>query len=262
VYQGLLAGLVVGALAGLLLFRSAMALALGVVLGALLPLTAATVLHFRPLTQEAGERVAIGQRHAAERVATVSENVAQRIEHEQLAAIGLAVTGRGMGLTGWTALAQMGSSPSGDSESDSAGGRLPESMRAPAERVRAFTDQLIVASKDEWNSIPDAHRAIILVSGVIGLAAGVILGLMMPAWGAASCTAMFGASVWISAFIWLSNAFSTPWRTQLDRGPSFWLAVWAGASVIGMIVQWSGVLTPRKKKAAAPAPKPAPAAAG
>lgn len=256
VYQGLLIGLFVGALVGLLMFRSAMALALGVVLGALLPLSAATVLHFWPLSKETGESVLRMQEDVEQRAGDERREFAESGERFVRESVGRAPVH--VGMFGMAALAQLETgAEKGGAESHSGVERLPESMRAPMERVQAFTGQVIGAAKTEWEAIPNAHKAIIVVAGVVGLAAGVILGLMMPAWGAAACTAMFGAFVWLAAFVWLSNAFNAPWRTMLDRGPSFWLATWGAASLVGMGVQWSGLLQAKKKPAGKPAGAPA-----
>lgn len=244
-YQGLLVGLFVGAIIGLLMFRSAMALALGVVGGVLLPLAAASVLHFWPLSSETAKSVAGGQAGWSATLATYSRET-RLLSHSPLLSVGDAEPATTLLLA------------SLEDKAESA--KLLEPLKEPAHRVRAFVDQVRERTDAEWSQVPAAHKAIIVLAAAIGLAGGVILGLRSPTWGAAACTSMFGSAVWLAALVWLSNAMSAPWKAALDRGPVVWLCIWGVAALVGMIVQWSGVLGPARKAAPRSAAAPAPAA--
>lgn len=248
IYRGLLIGLFAGAVAGLLMYRSAMALALGVVMGALLPLTAATILHFWPLSAGASSHV----EDQAASWRTDAAGLAHRVQE------GWTDTERsspGLGAAR-IVLASRLSATSEDPSTTEEDSTAPALAR-PAERVRAFVQQVASRLSSEWEATPGSHQVILLLCTVIGLASGVITGLTMPAWGAGACTAMFGSAVWLSSFVWLSNAMGAPWKAGLDQGPFTWLCVWGVAALVGMVAQWIGVFAPRKK----PAPKPAPAPA-
>lgn len=263
VYRGLLIGLVVGAVAGLLLYRSAMALALGVVMGALLPLAAATVLHFWPLSTgpgSASERVedqaSAWRAHGSAWTDEVSDRASTKYADAERENPLLGV-GRIVLASRWSEDRDRGAS----GENDADNGQTPSiaALAKPGERVRAFAQQVATRANEEWNTLPASHQAIIAICAILGLACGVIAGMMMPKWGATACTAMFGSAVWLVCFVWLSNAMGAPWRAMLDHGPVTWLCVWGGAAFTGMIAQWTGFFAPRKKPASGP--KPAPAAA-
>ncbi|HPO93151.1 MAG TPA: hypothetical protein PL072_06725 [Phycisphaerales bacterium] len=289
VYRGLLIGLFIGALAGLLMFRSAMALALGVVMGALVPLAAATILHFWPLSKDAGapptsesawrwssddggNAVSYAAREAGEKNETTARPTGgegARVDWPDRfreffagADSGATATRAGLRAAAPSPRIVLASLVSEQVER-SAGDAAERAAELPAvQRIRGFADQVAARAGERWNGLPAAHRSVIYFSGIVGLAAGVILGLMMPAWGAVACTSMFGSAVWISGFVYLSNALGAPWVPALDRGPVTWLGVWAAAAFVGMCVQWTGLLSPKKKKAAGGAPPAAkPAAA-
>lgn len=305
VYRGLLIGLFVGALAGLLMFRSAMALALGVVMGAMLPLAAATILHFWPLSKvgDASPTSDAGWRWPSDERGVDGPMIAGRFDRPNLEAAEPDVSERAHAggfdsawLAGtadtradWRGQFQefldahridsvaLNAGPDRAAPSphialaslvseqveQRAGDAAERAAELPAvQRIRGFADQVAARAGERWNELPAAHRSVIFFSGIVGLAAGVILGLMMPAWGAVACTSMFGSAVWLSGFVYLSNALGAPWVATLDRGPVTWLCVWAGAAFVGMCVQWTGLLSPKKKKAAGGAPAAArPAAA-
>lgn len=210
-WHGLLGGVFVGALAGLLMFRSAIALSSGVVFGILLPMLAAGLLGLTRSDAPAGPE---------------SGAVTAMVERIESGAVGQAAE------------------------------KLPDSARPAAERVQGFLTSASAKADEAWSSLPMVHRGLILICGAIGLAGGVILGLSMPGWACGAVSSLFGAAIWMASFVWMSNAMGAPWREALDRPALHWLIAWSVAGVIGMGVQWSGVLARRPMKAA-PAGKPA-----
>jgi hypothetical protein len=214
-------GLISGTVVGLLLFRSAMAVGFGVVLGALFPLIAASALQASS-TQTA---------HAAP-LDTWHSSLVRFDAADSAAQAGLEL----------------------DIE------KVPPNLRPAAERISHFWGTFSQELSSQWQTLPAPHRGIILMAAALGLATGVICGLSMPKWASGGVSAMFGAGLWLPAFVWLSNALQTPWRTQLDLPPLHWLGVWGVVALLGMIAQWSGILGKKQKKPAAkPAAAPAPA---
>lgn len=222
IWHGVGLGLAGGLVVGLLLFRSAMAVGFGVVLGALLPLIAATALQVYSTND--------GDQPAASRPSTDSSTILAHFQAKK------------------------------DSEAPVDLEKVPENLRPAAERIGAFWTTFTSEVSDRWNRMPGAHHAIILMAAAIGLAAGVIGGLSMPRWAGGAVASMFGAGLWLPSFVWLSNALGAPWKQALDRSPAQWLVIWAGIALLGMIAQWSG-LTGGKKKKSAPKQVAAPAAA-
>lgn len=232
VWHGLAAGLVVGLLAGLLVFRSAMALGFGVVMGAALPLIAASVLQFYPIASPESSETMRDAEDAWHRVTAFGEELPDRVDPE----------GYRIVAARWM------------DETEAAGlDGVPENLRPAADRISEAWGTATTEARSHWESLPRSHQAVIGLSGVVGLAGGVVAGLAMPAWASAMVTALFGAAIWLPAFVWLSNAMGAPWRSQFDRSPGAWLAIWAAVALAGMVVQWSGVF---KKRAVAKA-KPA-----
>ena len=221
IWHGVGLGLAGGLIVGLLLFRSAMAVGFGVVLGVLLPLLAASALQ---VYSPAGEPVESGHRW--------SEPA--------------------------TMLAFFQNHQEATSKVDLQ--KVPENLRPVAERIGTFWTTFTTEIGERWSRMPGSHHAIILMAAAIGLAAGVIGGLSMPRWAGGAVASLFGAGLWLPSFVWLSNALRAPWKQALDRSPAEWLAIWAGVAVLGMIAQWSGLLGGKKKKPA-PKQASAPAAA-
>lgn len=228
-WHGLGMGAVVGLLIGLLLYRSAMAVGFGVVLGLLLPMLAATILHYYPVAGSDGEKAALTFIDDAK--------VREFSNRREFVIVRAAYQDKAAGLENGTIVE-----------------KLPENLKPAAESIGTFWTNLTRSVRESWAELPGSHQAIVALSAVIGLATGVVTGLMMPAWASASATSMFGAAIWMSCFVWLSNAFGAPWKSALDRGPHQWLIAWAVAALVGLIVQWR---FGRRVKAGGGQPKPA-----
>lgn len=218
VWHGIGLGVIGGFIVGLLLFRSAMAVGFGLVLGLLLPLIAATSLR----AYSGGDATAQADINLQPVVELARfdrlQDAAPKIDVEQ----------------------------------------VPDNLKPIAERVGECWNTLSGEVSTQWRSMPSSHQAIVLMAAAIGLAGGVIAGLSMPKWAGGAVSSMFGAALWLPSMVWLSNAFHAPWREQFDRSPGQWLLIWAGVTALGMIAQWLGLTGGRKKKPAPkPAPAPA-----
>lgn len=219
-WHGLGCGAFIGALAGLLMFRSAIALGCGVVFGLLLPMLAAGLLGLT--------RGGDSPPPAPEATGSGVSALMERVEN---GAVGQAA--------------------------NAAVDRLPESAQPAAESVRGFLTSASAKADETWSTLPALHRGVILLSAALGLAGGVIMGLSMPGWACGAVSSLFGAAVWLACFVWMSNAMQLPWRESLDRPTLQWLVIWSIAGVIGTGVQWSGLLARRAPREKAKSAQPA-----
>jgi hypothetical protein len=273
VYYGLGIGVFAGIVVGMLLYRSAMAVAFGIVLGSLLPLGMAAYLDSaRP--GESGDAATdetrflqpftdIG-RATADAFSDVSsassasddspsqrEGAGGRVQDAVYSLVTSQLTENLIPATFTAPLpspSRFSGSPAQREDKDTSATEAPADDNEPSEasadlpgseRVRAFLETAWTEAKERWETRPPAQQTMIVGSAVVGAVAGIFIGLVMPGWGAAAVTAMFGAAVWLPCFVWLSGALSLPWLDALDRTPLQWLMVWGGASLVGMTVQWA-----------------------
>lgn len=246
VHHHLLIGAGLGAVVGCLVFRSAAALGLGVVLAGLLPLGAAAVL---TLTGEgpSGRDV----RPAA--TARASDDTEPGVEAELAAGeVGAENAVRDPLMTA----ASAGVSGAAEKARDAIRvDRVPDNLRPGVDAVAAFWKSVNVEVRAAWAGWSGRDQAILTVLAALGLAVGVIWGMSVPKWSAVLITSLFGAAVALPALVWLTNAMDAPWKRAIDLPATHWLAIWGAAGVMGMIVQYSGFVPGGKKPA--PAPKPA-----
>lgn len=250
-YQHLFIGLGVGAILGFLIFRSAAALGLGVVLAMLLPLGTAAIINFaegssgkRSTAMSEPEWQYEGQRDQIDQARAVIRTVRFMQDEED-------------------------TTPSESSGGGSGGGaverakaaikveRVPDNLKPGVEAVSAFWDKLGEQAREGWNRWSGRDQAILATVSALGLAIGVIWGMSVPKWSGVAISAMFGSAMWLPAFVWLSNAMGAPWSKTLDLSPLHWLAVWGCVGVVGMAVQYSGIIPGTKAKAGAKPAAPA-----
>jgi len=102
-----------------------------------------------------------------------------------------------------------------------------------------------------WNALSGLERLVIGFAMTLGLVAGGLAGLLMPAWAAGAVTALAGAALWIPAAVWLAQAFNVPGHERLDLPATGWAIIWGVASIAGVAIQWAGLARANNK----PAPK-------
>lgn len=117
------------------------------------------------------------------------------------------------------------------------------------DRVERFVRTVAMESVAAWQEVPVAHRAVIVLSGMIGLALGFVGGLFMPRWSASLVTGLFGAAVWMSCAAWLMHAagWATPGVREFPA--LMWLIGWVSLGFIGTAAQLIGVAKRRKPAA-------------
>jgi hypothetical protein len=266
VWHGLGIGLFIGLLAGVLMYRSALALGTGVVLGLLLPLCAAcTLAALNPQVKSAllhpdpDAAFTLTPSAAPDETVAVPDDTLSAVLTRLGASLGSGAPTADLDAAGLLASAAI-RPPKVTTDADRVdGASIPEDLRPALERVQAFVSSALGQARDVYLALPPSHRVIIALAAVIGLAGGVIMGLNLPAWAVGVVSSLFGAALWAPALVWLSIAMTAPWAAALDRPALHWLIVWASLGLIGVLVQWSGVLGGKKAKRPAPAPAPKPA---
>lgn len=240
-YAHMFVGLGVGAVLGMLVFRSAAALALGVVLSGLLPLGAAAVLTF----------VAGARDHDAQASLNLPTWTLPHMDAQPVVRRVALLQAAGETLTGDPADPTPSAAPANPAERAKEAVRveeIPTNLQPGVEAVEQFWATLGDEARSGWSKWSTQNQAILVTVGALGMVIGVIWGMGLPKWSGVALSAMFGAAVWLPAFVWLSNAMSAPWRTALDRSPLHWLIIWAGVGVLGMIVQYAGIIPGSKPK--------------
>lgn len=112
----------------------------------------------------------------------------------------------------------------------------------PSQRAVAFWQALRDDVQVSWAKVPSDGKMWIIGAGVVGLGAGTVLGLMLPMWAAGAITALVGAAIWVPAGVWLAHAASVPGHERLSLTPIGWTIVWVSAALVGMAIQWRGLV--------------------
>lgn len=127
-------------------------------------------------------------------------------------------------------------------------------VRAEAEsavgKVGQFWGAARGAWRGWWDSVPEKDKPWIIGATGVGVVAGTVLGLLLPAWSAGAVTALAGAAIWLPAALWLGTAWSVPGFGGKGGGgaaltslsPGGWIAVWLVLAVIGVACQWYGLM--------------------
>ena len=111
-----------------------------------------------------------------------------------------------------------------------------------SQRAREFWGAIKSESCEAWGSLPSGGKVWIACAGLVGLAMGTILGLMLPAWSAGATTSLVGSAIWLPCGVWLAHATGVPGHTHLTLSPIGWAMVWVVAALIGMAAQWRGLI--------------------
>ncbi len=202
---GLLLGLPVGALLGAVLYRSATAVALGVALAAAAPLCTAGLLqlHVRPT----GEVLSAAGESGGERAGGLMA-LAETLEFQLPRSL-----------------------PSDASAA---------ALQPVAEQAKEALQSAATRLEESFATVPSQQRALLVLSSLAGLAVGIVLGLMAPAWAAGACAAMLGSALWLGGATWLSCSLGAPFAQSggvLDRPPMQWVSIWGAAAVLGLCFQ-------------------------
>jgi hypothetical protein len=246
VYVGLAVGAAIGALLGVILYRFAMAIGLGLVLGVAAPLTVAAVMSFKadhhadgaPAAQ-APSGVVQGEPNGDAEADTLPARVTEEVIRRQIDSLSKQLE------TDTTEPITEGEAAAPKPADTTA---LEEVVRTAADRVEAFARAVADDVATGWGQLSPRHRLILTGSAGMGLALGIILGVVLPAWAAGMVTALLGAGVWLAAGTWLALAIGAPGSEHLQRPAREWLVIWLGVSLLGVCVQWLGLVGGKKRK--------------
>lgn len=95
---------------------------------------------------------------------------------------------------------------------------------------------------ENWQATPAAHRTWVIIAGIAGTLVGLAMGILLPAWAAGAVTSLFGSAVFLLGGAWLAHATGAPGHEHLSLPVSGWLIVWVVAGLLGMAIQWYGLV--------------------
>lgn len=203
-------GLALGALLGLIVFRFAMAVALGATLAVALPLAAAVPLG---MPEEADEAWAA--------IAAPSLPPTAATPPDPSLSTSAPPT--------WAAIAE---------------GNLAD--RAGV--VTTAAHHALRALDSRWAQLSPGDRAIMALSSIAGAILGVALGLVLPLWAAGITSALLGPAVWLPCIVCGIRSAGLASPEALAHGPAEWLMIWGGLAAVGLAVQGAGLLGRRAAK--------------
>ncbi|MEO0482580.1 MAG: hypothetical protein AAF138_03070 [Planctomycetota bacterium] len=116
-------------------------------------------------------------------------------------------------------------------------GKRPENA---FEEARAVLDQFALWAKDLWNDLPTRDRFVLLTAAIGAFTIGLAFGLAAPKKAAAIVSAPFGASVWLSAGLWLLWVFKFNLAERVGANPALSLVTLGVISAIGIFIQLGG----------------------
>lgn len=204
-------GLSLGALLGLVLFRFAMAVALGATLAIAVPLAAAVPLGMPQQVDEAWAAIA-----APPPPPTAAAAASQPLRSSS-----------------WDAAAADPNEPD---------------LAHRAGAATAVAHHALRALDSRWAALSAGDRAVMALSSIAGAVLGVALGLILPLWAAGVTTALLGPAVWLPCLICGVRTAGIATPDTLARGPAEWLMIWGGLAAVGLAIQCGGLLTRRTAK--------------
>jgi len=233
------AGVVLGALVGLMLFRVSMAIALGALLGVAAPVATGVTLQAAP-----------GLIRAIESPPDDAEGSGLPIEQQFLD--GVPVKGDPDDDAATDAVVEEGKKRASEEVRSRVEKGLKnlsgsvelteedkEALRARAERVGQFLKALFDEAKAAWGERPASHRLAMMLAAAIGMLAGGSIGLLAPRSTAAVTTALIGSAAWLGAGAVLAEAHDLALSGLTPTRPAAWLGVWLIAAGVGAGLQWT-----------------------
>lgn len=224
---GLLVGAIGGAIAGLLLFRIAMASILAAVLTITFPAAACVVMQVQPSwsqTAATNERPPESEHLFLDDVPVILNELSDNSRED-----------RSDGFSYKNARERVGEVLE------------DERVKAGTDRAREFLIQLGDELRAEWSQLPDNQRWVIVTTSLLGSLIGFFFGLTWPKHVAALTTASAGAAVWIPAGSAIAVANNAPGVHLLPESARMWIGVWMLVAACGALLQWTA-LKPRADK--------------
>lgn len=244
-------GALIGALAGMLLFRLSMATALGAVGGVLTPLIA-TVFFWVNASGAAPPSRALEQDALFLQDVPISTDAAapqpggETTDHDPgpFSFMKFFIPREAKDAAGDR------SSSEGAERSEAFAEALETASvlaKSAAERLQAFVAELANEARAAWDGLPANQQLVLAVAAAIGALGGFVLGMSFPKKVAAIGSAFLGAGVWTPIAARLMHDYSLPGHTSLPTSARNWLALWLIVAAFGLALQWT-VLRPKADK--------------
>ncbi|MBZ0171024.1 MAG: hypothetical protein K8E66_01455 [Phycisphaerales bacterium] len=116
-----------------------------------------------------------------------------------------------------------------------------ERFTAIAVQCRAVLMEAYDTAKNHWNALSVRERLVVLGSTLGSMAFGMMVGFIMPKKSSAAITALAGSAIWLTAAVWLADAFLPGMRSFTTQPPETWAIVWGLVFLIGVVVQLAGL---------------------
>lgn len=113
----------------------------------------------------------------------------------------------------------------------------PETVDRISE-ARTFVEQVIEDAQAAWERTPVRLRAPILVSTVIGLLVGLVLGTFAPTTSTTIVTAFGGSLLWLTGLHTVLVHVGEPAAQIMPNTPAATAAVWLSIALFGVLIQW------------------------
>ncbi|MGE3109861.1 MAG: hypothetical protein AB7G11_08095 [Phycisphaerales bacterium] len=231
---GMIVGGVLGAAAGVVLYRFAMAVSVGLILAVLAPVLCVAIVD----APERHERSTGVLSRDELRLRGVPEGPA-----EPRSVTGeLMMRGEQLRNSMQDALVKSAAAPDVDHSA-------PAEAPSATQRAKAFALALADEIRAQWHELPARVRVMLMGSASLGLGLGIFLGLLMPKWTSGGVTAMLGAAIWLPAATWLIAAAGVPLTERFSIGAVQWVVVWGVASLVGALLQWRGIKSTKRTPA-------------
>lgn len=217
---GLGCGGVLGLLATLMAFRTAIALSLGAVCATLTCIATAGILGVAQLPAKSVEH------HEAQaessRIWIVAHGTSAQNSHGSFVRSGhqVAASDEPISTLGFT---------------------------GPAARVEEQVRAIVSSAQETWGALPRGTQLTMLFGALGGALAGMILGLTATRPATALLTASTGSAAWLIGGAWLAQALAPAALDRVGIQPIGWLAIWLTLAAAGVFMQR------QRQKATAPA---------
>jgi hypothetical protein len=113
------------------------------------------------------------------------------------------------------------------------------------EQIEHFGSRFADAIKQRWNAAPESLRPMLVISSIVGIVLGLILGFAAPNFSAAAVTSLGGSLLWLTGLRVLLTRIGVPEGPWLPASGGSWMAVWLITAFVGMGIQW----TAKRRKA-------------
>jgi|GEM_PF-7106169 len=125
----------------------------------------------------------------------------------------------------------------------------PLGFTGPAARMESDVREHTEAVTQTWQTLSRTTKVTLLMSGLMGLLAGMILGLAATRPATALLTATLGSAAWMIGAAWLVSQVFPGIFERVGVQPIGWLTIWLTLAAAGMFLQRS-----RQRPAITPAP--------